>query len=236
MMIKTGNRRMDNQGIYPANPGLTHITWLITLVLFTLAGCQSQPTFQAYPGPAKPAADEARVFIAKAFNLLNVDGDSYSQPLVGNGTLVKLLPGSHKIVIKYVDFWAVDPDTDERVTSQPILLAFDAKAGENYIVRGPELKDFKAAKAYAENPQVDIINKRNENSVATDILYQVEDKGLIAAFVNSLSSNDTPPSTPESSDSRNRTQGEPALDMLKYWWQKADAQQQEDFMLWLENN
>jgi uncharacterized protein YccT (UPF0319 family) len=201
-------------------------------MLIALTGCQSQPTYQAYSGPAKSAGEEARVLIPRAFNLLNVDGDSYTQPLVGNGTLVKLLPGSHKIVIKYVDFWAADPDTDEKITSQPMLLAFDANAGETYKVPAPELKDIKSARQYAENPKVDILNSRNQ-SVATDIKYQLKDKGLIAAFVDSLSPDKPAASPTPSSSSEDGKQTGPALEMLKYWWQKADAQQQEDFMKWV---
>jgi uncharacterized protein YccT (UPF0319 family) len=211
---------------------LIRTTWLAVIMLIALTSCQSQPTYQAYPGSAKPAGEEARVLIPKAFNLLNVDGNSYTQPLLGNGTVVKLLPGSHKIVIKYVDFWAADPDNDEKITSQPMLLAFDAKAGETYNISAPELKDIKAARQYAINPKVDILNSSNQ-SVATDIQYQIEDKGLIAAFVDSLSSQEPAASPPSSSSNEDAKQTGPALEMLKYWWQKADAQQQEDFMKWV---
>jgi hypothetical protein len=236
MMINTATPTEKPRGVCTRHHGLSPISWFALILTFFLAGCQSQPTFQGYPGPAKPANEEGRVFIAKAFNLLNVDGDSYNQPLLGNNTLVKLLPGSHKIVIKYVDYWSVGPDTDERVASQPILVAFTAKAGENYLISAPELIDAKAAMAYAKNPQVDIINKNTKTSVATDIQYQLKDKGLVAAFVDSLSPDPTPASAPESPNSDISDQAEPALDMLKYWWQKANTQQQDDFMQWTKEN
>ncbi|WP_455210812.1 DUF2057 family protein, partial [Kaarinaea lacus] len=197
------------------------------------------PTYQAYSGPAKSAAEVASVFIPREFNLLNVNGESYTQPLVGNGIVAKFLPGSHKIVIKYVDFWDVSSDMTDRVASQPILLEFSAKAGENYRITSQELNDVKSAKSFAKNPEVDIIEEKNKTSVATDIKYQLEDKGLIAAFVDSLSSNGsstddtTTPTSIEPSNEQTRSKGEPALEMLKYWWQKADAQQQEDFMKWV---
>lgn len=220
---------------------------IVAIFLLGLSACKSQPTYQGYSGPAKSAAEEARVFIPREFNLVNVDGDSYIQPLVGNGTLIKLLPGEHKIVIKYVDFWSINADTDEKVASQPMLLVFNANAGEKYRIKSQELKDVTAAKAFAKNPQVDIISESSKTSVATDVKYQLEDKGLIAAFVDSMSSNDAP--KPEAaaatagtvaaaasatdSTSEPRSKGEPALEMLKYWWQKADAQQQEEFMKWI---
>ena len=216
------------------NPAKYPITWFMTLLFLGLAACQSNPTYQAFPGPAKPADQIASVFIPKAFNLLNVDGNSYTQPLMGNGTVVKLLPGSHKIVIKYVDFWEVTADNTERVTSQPILVAFDARAGENYYIPFTELKDVKAARAFVKDPHVDLVNKKTNTSVATDVKYQLEDKGLIAAFMDSLSPKDTPaPTVAEATDQETRAKGEPALEMLKYWWQKANAQQQESFMKWV---
>jgi len=221
--------------------GRAHFSLAIMLIIFllTLSGCQSKPTYQAYPGTAKPAAEVTSVFIPREFNLINVDGDSYTQPLIGNGIVVKFLPGSHKIVIKYVDFWDITADTTERVASQPMLVEFNAKAGENYRIVSQQLKDANDAKAFARNPKVDIVHKKDNTSVATDIKYQLEDKGLIAAFVDSISSKDSSPNEmpisklEESIGEQPRSKGEPALEMLKYWWQKADAEQQEEFMKWV---
>jgi hypothetical protein len=242
MMITVKNWVLNRKNTKKHNPAtaLARIAAMMVILLLTLAACQSQPTYQGYSGPAKPAAEEARVYIPAKFNLLNVDGNSYTQPLMGNETVVKLLPGDHKIVIKYVDFWSVNADTDDRVASQPMLVAFNAKAGEKYRIQSQELKDIKAAKAFAKNPKVDIISVSSNSSVATDIKYQLEDKGLIAAFIDSLSPNDTPePAVTEATAAEAAaaqppsSKGEPALEMLKYWWQKADAQQQEDFMKWI---
>lgn len=231
-MIKSNNRRstITHPACSYSRRGV--ITWLAAFLLLGLTACQSQPTYQAYSGPAKPAAEVTSVFIPKKFNLLNVDGNSYNQPLLGNGTMVNLLPGSHKIVIKYLDYWAVDADTDERVTSQPILLAFDAKAGETYHVQSRELNDIKTAIAFANNPEVKLINKRTKTPVAADIKYQLKDKGLIAAFLDSLPTTNAPAA--DSNHEMNPRSTEPALEMLKYWWQKANSQQQQDFMKWVD--
>jgi uncharacterized protein YccT (UPF0319 family) len=231
-MKKPGNWTLNNQSLAIRNLLPTTIAWILVIFLLGLTACQSQPTFQAYPGPAKPAAEGASVFIPKEFNLLNVNGDSYNQPLMGNGTLVRLLPGSHKIVIKYLDFWTINADNVERVESQPMLLSFDAKAGETYRIVSQEFNDVETAKAFVNNPEVDIISDSTKTSVATDIKYHLEDKGLVAAFLDTLSSGDTPAPAP-AADEAPRSTGEPALEMLKYWWQKADAQQQEDFMKWV---
>jgi len=207
--------------------------FLVGVLLLGLAACQSHPTYQAYPGPVKPADEVASVFIPREFNLLNVDGESYIQPLVGNGTFVKFLPGSHKIVIKYVDFWEPNVEITERVASQPMLLVFDVKAGGSYLIQSREIKDIKAAKEFASNPEVDIIDKQSQTTVATDIKYKMEDKGMIAAFLGSLSSNDSPDPSPENAATTEENGQEPALEMLKYWWQKSDTEQQEDFMKWV---
>lgn len=213
--------------------GLARGTWMVMVFLLGLAACQSNPTYQAYPGPAKSAKEEARVLIPQEFNLLNVNGNSYNQPLIGHGTIVKLLPGSHKIVIKYLDFWDISSETSERVASQPFLLAFDAKAGENYRIEFRELKDVKAAKAFAKHPEVSLVNAATNSPIAAEVRYQLEDKGLIASFMDSLSATEKKQPAAESDTEENRVKGQTALEMLKYWWQKADAQQQEDFMKWI---
>jgi hypothetical protein len=234
MMTKVKNRILMHKNADRDYPPVARSVAMVVMFMLALAACQSQPTYQGYSGPAKPASEEARVFIPREFNLLNVDGNSYTQPLVGNGTIVKLLPGNHKIVIKYVDFWSIDADTDERIASQPMLVAFDAKTGEKYRIQAQEIKDVKAAKAFAKNPEVDIISMSSNASVATDIKYQMEDKGLIAAFIDSLTPDNTPkPADTQAATAEPRSKGEPALEMLKYWWQKADAQQQEEFMKWI---
>lgn len=213
---------------------------LIQIVFFGLPACQSQPTYRAYPG-TKAEDEIATLLVPIEFNLVNVDGKSYNQPLLANGIRIKFPPGTHQIVIKYVDFWDINADDHAKVASQPMLLKFSVAAGQRYAVVFDEPQNIKEAKAFASNPNVNIINKTTGTDIGAQTTYQLEEKSFLANFMESLTGKDKAPAAPEqiadvsppANPAANATEAR-ALEMLKYWWQKADARQQQAFMQWLK--
>ena len=224
------------------------VFWLMVISLLGLIACQSKPMYQAYTGETKPDNDIATFIVPDEFELLYVDGKSYSQSFLIDGVIVKMLPGKHQIVVKYDRIWDIPPDSHEKVVSQPLRLSFTASAGNTYSIGFKELQELKEAKVFAKKPTVHVSDLTNKQIVPTEIKYQLSDESFLASFISNSTSNDNlnnknaqePLSSEDLASDVQPPQvkaGEKdtrALEMLKYWWQQADPQQQNDFMRWLE--
>ncbi|WP_455217192.1 DUF2057 domain-containing protein [Kaarinaea lacus] len=157
---------------------------LIAVLAILLAACQSKPAQQAYDGPARAENEIATIIIPESFNLLFVDKNERGSLLSGGGAAIKVLPGSHELIIKYQQYWDLQTSDDhERTESKPIKIIFEANAGQTYRVSFKKPEDVREARSFAKNPGIEIIEAQSSNTVAANITYNLYSQGVIAGMI-----------------------------------------------------
>ncbi len=207
---------------------------LITISMLFLSACQNTGPHQAYEGPAKKDSEVATLTIPGQYNLLSIDGGHYQQNILRDGAVLKMLPGSHQLIIEYQDFWNPNGEQTEKITSKLIAITFTARAGNQYTISAAPLESVEQAQAFAEKPSISITDTINKQAVPAEIKYNLYGRGLFTAlFEKSQPESTVSPVVAEKMSSPNKN-GK-ALEMLKYWWESADKNQQGDFRQWLKS-
>jgi len=158
----------------------------------------------------------------------------YSRVILQNSSTVKLLPGSHQFIIEYQDFWENQSGETERVESKPFSVTFSADAGNQYNIDSAPLKNVKRAKIYAQKPTSTIVNTINKQPVPATFKYNLYGKDLFTTIFGTTDTEKMPATKPETTATTTPRKEGKALEMLKYWWETADDNQQADFRQWLD--
>ncbi|WP_455203335.1 DUF2057 domain-containing protein [Kaarinaea lacus] len=161
---------------------------VVSVFLLGLMACTSVPKHQAYPGEAKPASEVATFIVPKEFQLLYVDDESYRQSFVIEGVEVTMLPGAHTLVMEYMQIWDINSESHERIKTQPFLTKFTAAAGKTYSLGFPEQKSIEDARAFANDPKVEVIDTANNKALQAEVKYNLGEEGFLAKLFGSSKS------------------------------------------------
>ena len=215
------------------------IFFLITMSILFLSACQSSAPRQTYEGTAKPNNEVAIFTVPDPYNLLSIDGVKFSRYALSKDAVIELLPGSHQFIIEYQNFWDLGGGEFEKVTSKPIAITFTAQAGISYILKVTEFETLEDAQKFAEKPSVSIIDTTNKQIVSATVKANLYGKGLFTTLFKGENSNPESLSTASPTSTaytKNTVKNGQAFDMLRYWWENADENQQNEFRQWLKNN
>jgi len=212
--------------------------WFISIVLIaSLTACQSQSERRDYPGPKRQDNEIAVITIPQEFDVTFVNGKEYSKPMFTKETRIELLPGVNDIVMEYMIIWDIAYDQHMKVLSQPFLLHFEAVAGFRYQVSFDQPATLKEARAFAELPELKLLDATGAPVAAAELRYQSNTATLMAGFTQvkkefAVSGTDsaapsTAPATTQAGDNPK------AMEMLQYWWQEAGTAQREAFKKWI---
>ena len=212
-----------------------HIGFFLLLVALLLPACQSQSTVQSYGNIQ--GSDHALFSIPEDFNLLFVNGKKHNQPLISGRTRLQLAPGKYHFVVEYDNFWVNELGDDDRITSQAVLISFEAEAGKHYQLQFPSPKDIQQAKHYAKSPQVSIIEKTSGTTIDSTVKYQLTEDILNARLKELTNIPMAGGNNETSNKSKNTAAGsDKAMEMLQYWWNQAGETQKRAFKHWLEQH
>ncbi|HFE38067.1 MAG TPA: DUF2057 domain-containing protein, partial [Gammaproteobacteria bacterium] len=133
----------------------------------------------------------------------------------------QLLAGEHLLGFRYQDLLTDEEGNDEVITSLPVLIRFEAKAGETYHV------DFKKPVSYLEAKQLEahfsLTLSASDQLVASSkpAPENLKDGGFLWR------------SSRVDDQQASKTQKRSALQRLKYWWETASKNERKIFMQWV---
>ncbi|WP_286261366.1 DUF2057 family protein [Thalassotalea atypica] len=195
--------------------------------------------------------------IDEPLELLKINGQEHVANFFASKTSIDLVKGRHVVLMRYKDIFD-DSDEDDHTTvkSEPFIVIFDITDDNQQLVAvSPEINNLKAARGFAEEPSMSLIEQATDSVVSTEVmsLVEFEQKQFQAAIT--LPPVKQKPSTPVVVDQKvklsqtvqnpkknfqaikdnaslnDASQNTRALEMLMYWWQEAS---QEDKKIFLE--
>jgi len=197
-----------------------------SLFLITLVSFYSSITFAA---PVLIVTDK--------FTVISVNGESFSHGLFQQKAEVNLKTGSNKIALRYKELFEGDyGDEHEIISSDIFVIQTDIEKKQNYTLQYLKPSDVSAARRYAREPVVSIVDQQGHRLKVENIYLAAQSTG----FVNQATRiklpkqemlNITSPKTVNVKKS-NDSSSEQAMaqQMLIFWWNKADAKQRRAFL------
>lgn len=188
---------------------------IVMAVLFmALSACSSTSSVRLYTGPALPLTEEATVILPEAFEILEINGQAVNDMRLKfrTGNLALTIPaGEHTLVFQYKEFWQVDDDSHDTVSSGPITFKTVFSKQETVTFHYPKLSNHNQAEHFSLNPTVYLLT--NTGKVAGS--HTPKDNALIL-----------------STDKNTIVTQYPNLNQLKFWWNRATYYEQSEFLSW----
>jgi len=180
----------------------------ISLTILGVTGCQTQQEYYTQEKPDQNKAELAALTLPDEFEISRVNGKEYETPLVRSDNQHFFFPaGSNQIEFRYKKFWQTGADAHEVVRSLPFLIEAQLSAGHTYRLEYSVPADLAASREFAKKPQIRLL----------------DDGGKTVTFRE----------VPQPSVRAKETAADPA-EMLRQWWEKADAAQRREFEQWIK--
>lgn len=190
---------------------------------------------------------DTTVTIPRPYATYLVDGKSYKE----NDADIKLSAGEHQLVIRFEGNYSSHRSI-ELVSGEPLVINFKTDGQEHLTFDLPLLKEVPQAKAFLKTQKLQLVDRNSKAVKSADIFelpkkeglqigrdYQEELLALGKAFqqpvINedgSISANDTAAQTANSAVVTGNKNLQ-SLEMLKYWYNRADPQARKAFQHWI---
>ncbi|MBY6186736.1 DUF2057 domain-containing protein [Marinobacter hydrocarbonoclasticus] len=207
---------------------------------------------------ASPISWAESLTIPMEFEFVALDGTKVQTSLFSHKDELELAPGERKIALQYKDLVPESVgDGHRRVSSSPFVITLNVDEGVDYALKADRrITDIKTAEAYAKAPKVVITasngsqaqfslqqTQSDESTIVDKLLGEqptapsAEEAALAATASGSAvaaSSKASAPAEVKATEVKPApAQGDDrAEEMLKYWWEQADAETRKAFMSW----
>jgi uncharacterized protein YccT (UPF0319 family) len=179
--------------------------------------------------------------------LRDVDDKAVESSFLSRNETVNLSQGSHTLVVKYKDVFEDFDFIDERlVTSDYFVVKFLIEKQQSLVLSTTKIKDLAAAERFVRNPELILLDERKQEMVlALEKLSDYELAKQVTQVVTTLSAPvGVSKSSIEAIKENNNKQGfskevinqVDTVPMLKYWWKKANQDEKQNFLHFINKN
>lgn len=190
--------------------------YFIILSLLLIQACASNSPLRLYQGPTLSDAQEVTLILPIEFEIVRFNHQpvsQFQQTFRNQALVIRLVPGTHTLVLKYSDVWEIDSENHETLTSGNLTLQGDFIAGHTYQLHYPELNSYAQAKRFADSPTLKLVSKQQS------IHASVSKKANPLIF---------------GKDENTQQVDYPHLRQLKFWWSKANDYERQTFQQWIQ--
>lgn len=232
--------------------GWTMIVLWGLLVIVPGAWAAPRTTILAVPAAESARTDLATLVLPEAIDIQQVDGLEY--PGMGSvlrrGDLpVRVLPGEREVALRYNQLFQTTADEHDIVKSRVIVLRFRADPGVAYRVVHPRFRDAREAREGVKNLVLSIEDPAGNNrvlaasQVATGLSGQEAVSTTRPDLVSKSAVNEAaaakeavPVASVTEAGTATPQGGVNALELLKFTWQNASAEDRAAFLRWAREN
>lgn len=222
------------------------MAWLrASVLLCLLAGlAQAGEPIYALPDSERARNDLAVLILPSSLELELVDGLVYpgAKSMFRKGdTNVYLLPGEREVSLRYNEFFQTTPTDHDIIKSKILALRFVAEPGKTYRASHEDFRNAAQARAGVVNFVLKIVDAAGNNRVIDARQTQRNWRGeestssrpdLVSGAARAAVAA-TPAAAPVSAPAAG---GLKALDVLKFTWQGASADERAAFLDWARAN
>jgi len=221
------------------------LAWLRASVwIWLLAGlAQAGEPIYAVPDSERARNDLAVLVLPSSLELELVDGLVYpgAKAMFRKGdTNVYLLPGEREVSLRYNEFFQTTPSDHDIIKSKILALRFVAEPGKTYRARHDDFRNAAQARAGVVNFVLKIVDDAGNNRVIDARQTQRSWRGeestssrpdLVSEAARAAAAG-TAAVTPSATPAMPAAAGLKALDLLKFTWQNASADERAAFLQW----
>ena len=183
----------------------------------------------------------ATLIVTDNLILRDIDDKAVEHGFLSKQQEVKLSKGKHTLVVKYEDvFEDIDFAEERLVKSDYFVVKFLVNNQQKLTLSTTEIRNLATAERFAKKPELTLLDERNQEVIlALETLSNYELAKQVTQVVTTLSApvittqgvGQTPiVSENEQSFNNKVIEKVDAVPMLKYWWKKADQNEKDNFI------
>lgn len=193
--------------------------------LFVVAGCllSAVPCMSiAADLPSETVSQQARLEVPELIQVLAIDGQERTGNFFGSrATTLELNAGEHVLSVRYSQIFQLGADDHDIIKSKPMAIRFNAEAGQRYALTVSPPKRYEAAKEFAKQPDIRLINTATGNSQQATLISSYAEASLVDSIGKAFQNVNE-----ESKTSNN-------LQLLQDIWLRASPSERQSFAAWL---
>ena len=192
-------------------------------------------------------ASAATLTITNNLIVRDLDDKAVEHGFLSKKQQLELTQGQHILVIKYKDvFEDLTLGGDILVDTDYFVVKFSVENQQEFFLSTSNVSDLASAERFVKSPELTLLDEHKQEVVLD--LETLSDYKLgkqVAKVVTTLSapavmskSNGTTTSTTEDGQAFNNKviNNVDTVPMLKYWWQKANKDEKENFLIFINKN
>ena len=161
--------------------------------------------------------------VPELVQVLSIDGqEGYSNFLGGRSRIQELSVGEHVLSVRYTQLFNINADEHDILKSKPMAIRFTAEAGQTYQLSVTPPKRYDAAKEFAKQPDIRLINKTAGTSQQAIQIKSYAEASLVDSIGKAFQSSDE--SVSKQSDN---------VQLLQDIWLRATPTERQAFAAWL---
>ena len=161
--------------------------------------------------------------VPELIQVLSIDGQEGNSHFLGSRAHVQQLTvGEHVLSVRYTQLFNLTADEHDILKSKPMAIRFTAEAGQTYQLSVTPPKRYDAAKEFAKQPDIRLINKTAGTSQQAIQIKSYAEASLVDSIGKAFQSSDE--SVSKQSDN---------VQLLQDIWLRATPTERQAFAAWL---
>ena len=172
---------------------------------------------------SQAVTEKALLEVPELVQVLSIDGqEGYSNFLGGRSRVQELSVGEHVLSVRYTQLFNLNADEHDILKSKPMAIRFVAEAGKTYQLSVSPPKRYDAAKEFAKQPDIKLIDKRTGTSQQAITVKSYAEASLVDTIGKAFQNNEET-STKQSDN----------VQLLQDIWLRATPTERQAFAAWL---
>lgn len=164
--------------------------------------------------------------VPEVVHILSINDQEQNSTFFGSRQHIKKLNvGENTLTVRYSQLFNLTADEHDIIKSKPLIIRFTAEAGKSYQLLASPPKRYEAAKEFAKNPDIRLVDKNTGTSQTAVLVKSTINSSIIdnvtKAFQNASDENQAV--IPSSNNAQ----------LLQELWLKASPQERQAFAAWL---
>lgn len=220
---------------------------IISGVVLLLSACASDfGVHKFYRGAKLPDSEITKINVPGDVDVVRVDEKLLVTLFSGDPTELHVLPGTHRITLRYYQIWEVRNDLI-KIISDPVTIYLTVQAGHTYQVKHNSPMSVNSAETYAPNfdftireigasadSQMSSVTGetgRSSPAVVTGAASTaIAEQANAPGYVIDREAGSSAAGRPEE-----KAAARPPLENLKYWWGQASNSDRQKFRRWIQS-
>lgn len=161
--------------------------------------------------------------VPELIQVLSIDGQEGNSNFLGSRAHIQQVSvGEHVLSVRYTQLFNLTADEHDILKSKPMAIRFVAEAGKTYQLSVSPPKRYEAAKEFAKQPDIKLIDKSSGTSQQAISVKSYAEASLVDTIGKAFQNNDDQPTTVNSN-----------VQLLQDIWLRATPQERQTFAAWL---